>query len=607
MILQALTQYYERKSESESGALPPLGWLNLPVDYILEIDKSGTLIQVVPCFEIEGNRRKRKEFPLPAIGKQAIKHTNAGNDPNLLWDNAGFLLGVADADATEAEKEKVRAKLSHFMSLLKMVFEHSNDEGVQAVFGFYEQNGHSNPLIADEEISKSDTVTFRLNSDNMPVLHREAVQSMVNDYLEKSEETFQGVCLVSGENTLVSKNHYAIKNVSNSDGPLVSFNKAAFKSHGRENGAISPVGHRTMVAYTTALNHLLRKGSEQRIQVGDAAVVFWSEKETLLEKDMGSIFGGATQEQDDPDRRANAIRAIYKAAYRGRYYSDDSDEHTKFYVLGLSPNKSRIAIRFWHIATVGEMATRIKQHFDDLRIVRAPHEQEYLSLSLLLIGVAAKAKSAREKKRFSLAEKQPDVAESLMKDLLKKGRLPPSLAGELLKSALGGTPYPHALLAAAIRRNKAEQEVTYPRAAIIKASLNRFHQREEIQMALDKSNPNPGYRLGRLFAALEKIQEDAAKPNKLNATIRDRYYGAASSSPVSVFSTLLKLKNHHLAKMELGQKVRFEKLIGEIMSELPDFAANLNLKDQGRFAVGYYHQRQDFFTSHKTPEPGDES
>jgi len=606
MILQALTQYYERKSESESGALPPLGWLNLPVDYILEIDKSGALSQVVPCFEVDGKRRKRKEFPLPAIGKQAIKHTNAGNDPNLLWDNAGFLLGVADADATEAEKEKAQTKLSHFMSLLKVVFERSNDEGIQAVFGFYEQNGHSNPLIADEEISKSDTVTFRLNSDNMPVLHREAVQSMVNDYLEMSEETFEGVCLVSGENTLVSKNHYSIKNVSNSDGPLVSFNKAAFKSHGRENGAISPVGHRAMVAYTTALNHLLRKGSEQRIQVGDAAVVFWSEKETSLEKNIGSIFGGAAQEKEDDPDRTNAIRAIYKAVYRGRPQVED--EHTRFYVLGLSPNKSRIAIRFWHVATVGEVATRIKRHFDDLRIVRAPHEQEYLSLSLLLIGIAAKAKSEREKKRFGLAEKQPYVAESLMKDLLKKGRLPPSLAGELLKSALEGTPYPHTLLAAAVRRNKAEQKVTYPRAAIIKASLNRFHKREEIQMALDKSNPNPGYRLGRLFAALEKIQEDAAKPNRLNATIRDRYYGAASSSPVSVFSTLLKLKNHHLAKLSRGEKVQFEKLIGEIMSELPDsFAANLSLKDQGRFAVGYYHQRQDFFTPRKTPETGDES
>ena len=123
-------------------------------------------------------------------------------------------------------------------------------------------------------------------------------------------------------------------------------------------------------------------------------------------------------------------------------------------------------------------------------------------------------------------------------------------------------------------------------------------------MALDKSNPNPGYRFGRLFATLEKIQEEA-NPG-LNATIRERYYGAASSSPVSVFSTLLKLKNHHLAKLSSGRKVYFEKLIGEIMSELPDsFAPNLSLKDQGRFAVGYYHQRQDFFTSRKPSEPGD--
>ena len=112
---------------------------------------------------------------------------------------------------------------------------------------------------------------------------------------------------------------------------------------------------------------------------------------------------------------------------------------------------------------------------------------------------------------------------------------------------------------------------------------------------LDLTNMNTAYRLGRLFASLEKAQEEANA--RINATIRDRYYGAASSTPVAVFPTLLRLKNHHVAKLEnKGRATNFEKLFGEIIDGIKSFPAHLSLADQGRFALGYYHQRQAFFT-----------
>jgi len=571
MILQALTQYYERKSESESGALPPFGFGMQSIPVVIEIDKDGEESQVL----IRAPKSAEAQEMVPAEVKRS-----SGVAANLLWDTAEYCLGVD----TKGKPARVAKQHQAFVDRIEQL--DCDDEGVEALKRYLVAAKQSPAIEQHNDLLMTNPkVSFRLLGDPHLICQREKVMAAIRNDHTFSPET-EGLCLVSGDREPIARVHPAIKGVWNARGSganIVAFNRSrpAFNSHGKLQGENSPVGEKSAFLYTTALNHLLRKGSEQRIQVGDSAVVFWSEKETFLEKNMGSIFDGvAEDDKDDPDKRTDAIRAIYKAAYRGRY-SDDSDERAKFYVLGLSPNESRIAIRFWHVATVGEISTRIKRHFDDLCIVRAPHEQEYLPLFLLLVSIAVQNKSKN---------------------------IPPNLAGELMKSILDGSPYPHALLAAAVRRNKAEQKVTYPRAAIIKASLNRFHRHEEIQMALDKSNPNPGYRLGRLFAALEKIQEDAAKPNRLNATIRDRYYGAASSSPVSVFSTLLKLKNHHLAKMELGQKVWFEKLIGEIMSELPDsFAANLSLKDQGRFAVGYYHQRQDFFTSHKTPEPGDES
>jgi CRISPR-associated protein Csd1 len=143
------------------------------------------------------------------------------------------------------------------------------------------------------------------------------------------------------------------------------------------------------------------------------------------------------------------------------------------------------------------------------------------------------------------------------------------------------------------------------RAALVKAYLNRYYRystinqnEKELSVSLDKEQPSIGYQLGRLFAVLEKIQEEANN----GATIRERYYGSACGSPVAVFPTLMRLKNHHLAKLDnKGRAIYFEQLTGEIIAHFDSFPGHLNLHEQGKFAIGYYHQRQDFFTK-KTKE-----
>jgi CRISPR-associated protein Csd1 len=266
------------------------------------------------------------------------------------------------------------------------------------------------------------------------------------------------------------------------------------------------------------------------------------------------------------------VKSLYEAIHTGKL----TQSNERFYVLALAPNAARISVRFFRQGRVKDFGEKIKQHFDDLEIVRGPRDPEYLSLYRILTSTA------------------------LGYDMTN---VPPNLAGAVIESILDGTPYPMTLLHQAMRRIRAEQNVTRARAAILKATINRFNRihnkhEKEILMALDASNTNPGYRLGRLFAVLEKIQEEA-QPG-INTTIRDRFYGAASTSPVAVFSQLLKLKNHHLAKLEHpGRRVNFEKLIGEIMSGIAEFPAHLTLNDQAYFSVGYYHQRQDFFTSKK--------
>ena len=341
-------------------------------------------------------------------------------------------------------------------------------------------------------------------------------------------------------------------------------------------GENAPISQGASSAYTTALNYPAAQDSRQRLQIGDASVVFWADRPTNFETLPVDIFGEPTK--DDPDSNVLAVQSLYTAIDRGLL--DNDTGQAKFFALGLAPNAARIAIRFWQYGTVAEMAGRIKQHFDDLTIERSPRDPPYLPLF----------------RRYNSGN-------SLLGSVATQGKadnIPPNLGGELMRSILSGLSYPQTLLAAAVRRSCAEHEVTYARAALLKACINRStrysnpNTREELRMSLDETNINVGYRLGRLFAVLEKIQEEANRG--INATIRDRFYGAASSTPVTVFSTLMKLKNHHLAKLEnRGRAVHFEKRVGEIIEGLRDFPSQLRLADQGRFAIGYYHQRQDFF------------
>ncbi|MBT9139359.1 MAG: hypothetical protein DDT31_01943 [Syntrophomonadaceae bacterium] len=242
----------------------------------------------------------------------------------------------------------------------------------------------------------------------------------------------------------------------------------------------------------------------------------------------------------------------------------------KFYILGLSPNASRLSVRFWYVSTIEEISRKIGQHFQDLRIIKSyDNEPEYPGMWRLLIETLPK----REGTKRHL----DDVS--------------PLLSGAFMRSIITGAVYPSSLLNTIIERFRADGDISYLRCAMIKAYLNRNNRirkpnkKEVISMSLDKEEKSIGYRLGRLFAVLEKIQEEA-NPN-INTTIKDRYYA---------FSCLMKLKNHHLAKLEnKGRIVNMEKLIGEIINNISNFPSHLTLEEQGMFAIGYYHQKQDFY------------
>jgi CRISPR-associated protein Csd1 len=585
MILQALCQYYERKAAADAQSIAPPGfeWKQIPL--VFEIDLNGSLVQIEDTREHVGKKAIGRRFLVPQGPKKASNIA-----ASLLWGNAEYALGVADPekDAAEDETRQKRYRLrliemhdAFLARVLGLPEAVQADPGVAAVMKFLktlDRRALEGVRNWDQVASTNPLVSFRLQGDLDLVCQRQAVREIPAQSRPESPNTF---CAITGTLDESARLHPPVKGVwkaQTSGANIVSFNLSAFNSYGKTQGANAPVGKLAAFSYTTALNQLLERDSPQRLQIGDASTVFWSERETAMETAIVEIFDEPAK--DDPDRNIRAVRALYEAPRTGMYNDDGA---SRFFVLGLAPNAARLAVRFWHVSTVAELATHIRRHFDDLEIIRPEFERQYFSLFRLLVSTAV----------LGRAEK-----------------IAPHLAGEVMRSVLQGSPYPYSLLQAVVLRIRAEQaakdsrgktaqNVSYVRAAVIKACINRAGRvagsnEKELTVALDQDNFNAGYRLGRLFAVLEKIQDEASPG--INATIRDRFYGAASSTPVAVFSNLMKLKNHHLAKIEKrGLVVYFEKLIGEIMGGISDFPAHLSLSDQGRFAIGYYHQRQAFF------------
>ncbi|MFO1321041.1 MAG: type I-C CRISPR-associated protein Cas8c/Csd1 [Burkholderiales bacterium] len=573
MILAALNDYYTRRSldPDPRRRLPVFGMESKAIPFIIEISETGGFVTLQDTRERVGTRLIGRSELVP----MGIKKTS-GVAANLLWDTAEYVLGIDTRGNPDRVDEQHRA----FMQVINSLPEAARrDPGVQAVLRFLTgpDRKHIEAESAWADIQESNPlVTFRLHGDGDLVCQRPAVIRAVleTNHVTQSPET----CLVTGNVDIPERLHASIKGVwgaQSSGANIVSFNLDAFSSYGKSQGGNAPVGEHAAFAYTTALNSLLARDSGNRAQIGDASTVFWSARPDELELAIPDIFGEPTK--DNPDQGVVAVAALYRAIESGRLASADGEN--RFFVLGLSPNAARIAIRFFHCLPLRDLAVRIQAHFDDIDIAHGPAEAQSLSLFRLLASCAVQGKA---------------------------DNIPPNLGGGLVDAILSGpnAPYPASLLNLAVTRCRAERTVTYPRAAAIKGCLNRQirqrRQEKEFERMLDPENPNPAYRLGRLFAILERIQEEAAGgPGRLNATIRDRYYGAASSTPVAVFTTLLRLKNAHLRKLSDKHAAWFERQIGEVMQALDDFPNHLALSDQGRFALGYYHQRQHFFTKHE--------
>lgn len=564
MILQALYDYYHR-----CGDLPQKGMELKEIGFLIVIDKEGHFLR----FE---DRRIDKKQAQRFLVKKHVGRTSA-LAANYLYDNSGYVFGYSD-------KGDVMAQYQTFKDKVKSIFDlHQDSEDMIAIQKFYEQEQaemleqmKGDPLWPEIEKNlnkKYSTFSFLIDGDTKIVAEKTELLDIDEEQLSTSGQ----ICLVSGKkgNTVETTTATMIPG-SQATAKLVSFQTSSgYDSYGKSKGGNAPISEEAEFAYTTALNHLLDSNSRNKFMVGSRTFVFWASKNDeagkQAEESIFNMFGFAEQE-DNPNRNIEQVRKVFTAIYSGeiRTTSDDT-----FYILGLAPNSARIAVVYWAEVPLREFAGTICKHFNDMEVVDSRLEKKpFMSLRNILSTV-------------TLGGKVSDAT--------------PNLPDAVVKSIFQGIPYPQPLFASCIRRIRAESSdkdknaIHITRAAIIKAYLNRIDKNQKIKVMLDKDNTNQGYLCGRLFAVLDKIQEDANNQH----TIRERYMNSASSTPAAVFATILNLSNHHVENLKNeGRKIYFEKLKQEIMSKIDadGFKAQLDLQDQGRFFIGYYHQRQEFFT-----------
>ena len=563
MILRALYDYYKR-----SDNLPAKGMEEKEIGFLIVLSPEGRFLRFEDC-------RLGKDRARIYLVKKHVGRSSAAV-ANYLYDNSAYVLGYSDK--TNGKEQLYFDTFKEKVETITKVFPDNKD--IYAIQAFYKNSRDAIIQIVSQDVlwedirknlsKKYSTFSFRIEGDLKIVAEKKEILQ-----LEECDSSDAKFCLVSGKYGVpVDTTTATMIPGSQAIAKLVAFQvNSGYDSYGKTKCGNAPISEEAEFAYTTALNSMLQKGSRNKFMLGNRTFVFWasSKNEASLEAEnsLFELLGYSEEVKDDPNANIMKARKVFESIYSGLLKTELED---RFYILGLAPNSARIAVVYWSETTLKDFAGKILNHFNDMEIHDTRKDKKpYMGIREIISSV-------------TLGGKMSDVT--------------PNLPEAVVKSIFQGLPYPQTLYSACVRRIRAEQKLTIARAAIIKAYLNRQNNNNKtIDIMLDKDNNNQGYLCGRLFAVLDKIQEDA---NNISS-IRERYMNAASATPSAVFATILNLSIHHSEKLDEGRKIYFEKLKQEIIDKMSanGFPAHLGLQDQGRFFVGYYHQRQDFFTSKK--------
>ena len=592
MILQSLYEYYQLLLDDPHSGVAQPGYSPAKVTFALTLTPTGEIQSLFDVRETELRGKNKKATPVPQIRmvpEQLKRSVNVAS--NFLCDNGGYFFGLA----TKGNPERAIKQFEAFRSLHEQLLTPLQLPEMQPFLRFLAtwrpENTLQNSIIAQhlDDLNAGANIIIR-QPDGESFLHdHPAVKKAWMRYKdEQATSSERGFCLVTGEEAPMAVLHPVIKGVVGAQSmgaSIVSFNLPAFKSYGKEQGANAPVSESVAFGYTTALNYLLAN-DHHRIRLGDATVLFWAthngggEEESLF----AALFdpSPSNEQQRDPETTSwvkSVLHAIAAQQPLPCALPANIHKDAHFHILGLSPNASRLSVRFWHSDCFGTILDNLLQHYKDMAVAKADWESEGLPAWMILRDLAANSEAKN---------------------------IPPLLAGTIGRVILTGMPYPDSLFAQTISRIRADRNINYIRAAVMKAYLLRKYRSEMegvLTVALNEENPSTGYRLGRLFALLERAQQEAITNINVKGTIVDRAVGTAATMPRRIFPTLLKLNTHHINKVRGINEGRGKWLAALTMkiidglsgAEGEGFPARLDLKAQGEFYLGYYHQKQNFF------------
>lgn len=568
-FLSSLVEAYKHLPDA-----PPYGYSIENIGIIIGLNLDGTIASITDWRIGAGKKAKQRPMLVP----QAIKRSS-GIAPNFLWDKTAYVLGV-----TAGNDKRTASEHQAFIDRHVEAIGDSDDAGLKALILFLQSWQAENfiPPLWSEDF-KDLNVVFALESERKSniYMHNRPAAKELWDKISASTSGESRICLVTGENQPIATLHPSIKGVwggQTAGSSLISFNQDSFTSYNLAGGNNAPVSEAAAFAYGTVLNRFLAKDSGHRIQIGDASTIFWADVSAVSQQaeSLFSLFIDQSDKEAIDNKQVTKVilekLALIRQGIPLEKIEPKLASGTRFYVLGLAPNAARISIRFYYEDDFGHLTRNYQRYIEDMRVLPPPRG-EYPPLLRYLTETAP---------------------------LGKRENIPPNLAGEWMRSILSGSRYPLTLMATILMRIRADGDVNARRVGILKALLIRNFNREA-PVALDPQNKNKGYLLGRLFATYEQIQT-AALGAKVNATIKDKFYGSASAQPRKIFHLLESGSANHLSKLgkqKPGYKVALEKQVSAIM-ELMDpnddpFPAILPSEEQALFGLGYYHQRNEFF------------
>jgi CRISPR-associated protein Csd1 len=481
-----------------------------------------------------------------------------------------------------AAEDPSRASLRHadFVALTHACAQVTGSREVRAVLTFL-QSLPNEELSRPAELKHNHFITFEVDGvypiDDgaiqmfwtrvAPHIGEKGVPSLtaelVMSWLDTTAISTVMQCIVCGENKPIARIHpIAIKlprSVSDQQLALVSANKGkdAFYSYGLEQSFIAPTCRPCASAYAQALNRIVRD-ERQRLVLGNAIYLFWTREK--VDFDPNEFFS---------QPKASQVRALRESVRNGK--REDNVDDTAFYAVMLSGSGARVVVRDWINTTIGSAKQQMARWFELQDIVSEYGGRgEPLSINSLASATVRRTKEGR-----------PDF-----------DNLPTFTLYALLQAALTTSSLSLSLLHQAVDRCRAEREVSRHRAALIKLVLlsQELQAQEGTMVDLDQNHPDLAYHCGRLLAVLANIQEKAIG----REILVERFYGTASSAPMSVYWTLIRGAQPHLAKLKRDKKptgMALERRLEEVMSMLSTFPATLTPIQQGLFALGFYHQR----------------